>query len=123
MIQSVHDLLQAWGHWVIHSETRKVGFPPVCPMFRDSPSGGGWGSSPPVGAFRTTEDYYAVNRAVGMLSAPDRVLCAEYYVVRGGWRAVCQRMAIGRSALYERLDDMHANVSRNLALDITRNKV
>lgn len=84
-------------------------------MFRDSPSGGGWGSSPPVGAFRTTDDLRAVNEAVGMLSGAERRLCAEYYVIRGGWRAVCQRMGIGRSALYDRLDAMQANVSRNLS--------
>ena len=115
MIQSVHDLLQAWGHWVLHSETRQVGFPPICPMFRDSPSGGGWGSSPPVGAFRTTQDYYAVNDAIGRLSVAERILCAEYYVVRGGWKSVCMRMHIGRTELYKRLDSMQAHVSCNLS--------
>jgi hypothetical protein len=84
-------------------------------MFRDAPSGGGWGSSPPVGAFRTTDDLRAVNEAVGMLSGAERRLCAEYYVVRGGWKAVSVRMHIGRTELYKRLDAMQANVSRNLS--------
>lgn len=115
MISSVHDLMLAWGRWILRQESRKVGFPPFCPMFRDIPRGGAWGSSIPFGVFRSADDYEAVSAAVNRLCTSEKTLCFEMYVIGGGWRAVCRRAGISRSTLYKRLDKIQQDVSNMLA--------
>ncbi len=115
MIDVIHAQLSAWGKWVIRSESRAHGYPPVCPMFRDARSGRGEGrSTPPIGAFSESEAAESISAVVARLSLDRRVLCVEYYVVTGRHCDIAARMGISDSALHQRMHRMHEAVQDEL---------
>lgn len=114
MIEAIHAQLSAWGRWVIRPETRAVGYPTHSAGFGDYlPSGSEYKSRPPLG-FGCADDMLAINAAVLTLGKDDRALCAEYYVIGGGMTAVCARIGMAKSTLFDRLHRLQDRVSMAL---------
>ena len=55
-----------------------------------------------------------INRAVLSLQKGDRALCAEFYVLGGGWEAVCARIAMSKSVLYRELHRIQDRISMRM---------
>ena len=115
MIRRIDDQLKLWGLWVVRSDSRGIGYPPLSPMFRDTPACSVHRSAPPPGVFSGAERVEMISGAVARLCAADRALCYECYVVTGRTRAqVAVAMAIHRDTLYARLDALHALIDAEL---------
>lgn len=111
MIEWVHVQMAIWGRWVNRGVRHEVGFPSVCPMFRDARFGGAYGSAPPSGVFISGHDYtHDVNQAVSRLQADRRRVCVEYYVIQGRVDDIAQRLAMSKKRLYESLHSIQAEV-------------
>lgn len=109
MIPYIDMQLSIWGKWVVRSESRSLGFPSVCPMFRDASHGGAYGSREPIGV---SDMIYVdqTDRAVQRLENADRVLCVEFYQRGGTAVEIAARLGIKRQRLYERIDAVHQKV-------------
>lgn len=105
MIEFVHARLSIWGRWVATGARREVGYPPVCPMFKDARHGGSYGSTIPhgIGAAGSIEDIAFTDSAVQRLSRDQKSLVVEYYVIGGKGDDVARRFGIARRTLYDRL--------------------
>jgi len=110
LIETIHAQLSAWGRWVIRAESRSHGFPPICPMFRDSRAGRGNYSSGPVIEMGSASASEAINKIVAGLSRDRRVLCAEYYVVQGRHCDIAKRMGIHPDTLHKQMHRMQEAV-------------
>lgn len=111
----IHDLLRAWGRWVIRQESHKVGYPPVAAGFGDyRPVGVGLCSQIPIGVGTTVDDLAEVNAAVLHLPMCGRILCAECYVIGGRLADVALRMCISRSTLIRERARVHEAISCEL---------
>lgn len=108
MIPYIDAQMSAWGRWVVRRSSRGLGFPGVCPMFRDSRFGGAYGASPPPGVvIGDISDILDTDAAVQRLDAPSRSLATEYYVVGGKGLDVAARLGIARRTMYDRIHALH----------------
>lgn len=115
MIDYVHTQLSIWGKWVVRSESRALGYPSVCPMFKDIRHGGGYGSSVPVGVSIADESYVSdTDEAVKRLRIEHRRLIVEFYVVGGRSVEIAARVGVTKKRLYELLDVAHQQVLCNM---------
>ena len=111
----IHDLLCAWGRWVIRQESHKVGYPSVAAGFGDYRPVGVWPCSHiPIGVGTTGDDLTAVNAAVLQLPMVDRILCAECYVIGGRLDDVSFRLSVSRSTLIRERARVHEAISCEL---------
>lgn len=111
MIEYVHTQLSIWGRAQRCGAREGLGYPSVCPMFRDVRHGGAYGSAPPPGvSLIDRQNIDDTAEAVRRLSDEHRRLVAEYYIVGGTAVAVAARLGIARQRLYERLSAVHAQM-------------
>lgn len=105
MIEYIHTQLSIWGRWSARGASRDVGYPSVCPMFKDVRHGGAYGSAPPpgVGTAHSLDDVLITDQAVKRLSQDQKSIVVEYYVVGGKGDEVAKRIGIARRTLYDRL--------------------
>ena len=103
--------LIAWGRWAAKQAARSVGYPSVSPMFRDSPSGDGFGSSIPFGINEYISD---TDKAVQRLDEPMRALCVQVYQIGGTQRDVAARMHTSQSRISLLVRRLHDQVIGHL---------
>lgn len=103
--------LAAWGRWAVRMAARSVGYPTVSPMFRDIPSGDGFGSSPPFGIDEYVHD---TDAAVQRLDHDMRSLCVEVYQVGGSQREIAQRLHTSQSRISGLVGRLHQQVLGHL---------
>jgi len=109
MIPYIDMQLSIWGKAAVRAGSRALGYPTVCPMFRDASHGGAYGSREPIGV---SDMIYIdqTDRAVQRLDKPDQVLCVEFYQRGGTAVEIAARLGIRRQRLYERIDAVHHKV-------------
>lgn len=108
MIAYVSTQLSIWGKAQRSGARSGLGWPSVCPMFRDVKHGGVYGSAPPVGVSMTNREAIDdTDAAVQRLAADMRQLAVEYYVVGGTGDVIAARMGISKRTLYYRMDRLH----------------
>lgn len=114
MIPAIDTILSRWGKWVIKSDSKGLGYPSTCPMFRDFRSGEVHRSSPPLGIFTGRDTLDDVNKIVASLGRIDQVRCYEYYVVGGKKEAIAVRMGIAVREVYRWRDKLHEAVQNRM---------
>lgn len=114
MIVYVNTLLVAWGKWAAYGRDGGVGWPSCSPMFRDAPSGRGFGSSLPVGVGMHSDDCEVTDRAVSRLPDDLRRLCVEVYQIGGKTTEIAERIGIARETVSRKLDRAHQLVLHEL---------
>ena len=107
----VDSALHAWARWAVAQESRDVGYPPVSPMFRETPSSGVYRSYEP--GF-TGIDIMDIDRAVTSLPRVLRLVVIEYYKRRHNADDCAARLGIGRRLLFRFLDDAHGRVAERI---------
>ncbi len=118
MIEKIHACLSAWGKWTVKQESREIGYPSTCPMFRNLISGRGEGhTTPPINSFTGYGAMEELSRIVSSLTIDMRKLCVEYYVASGKHRAIANRMRIHPDTLYQRLHRLHESVANRMCED------
>lgn len=110
MKSRIEVLLCAWAKWAAAGHLSALGYAPVSPMFRDAPSGRGYGSAPPPGI--GCGELVAVDQAVNALPQLLKLIVIESYLIGGSLREVaircgCTQTSIARYLVsaYERLDE------------------
>jgi len=111
VIPYVDSQLAIWGKWTMARASKGLGYPSVCPMFKDARHGGAFGSAPPVGVTLDSIDHILdTDAAVQRLSDDYRRLAIEFYAHRCTAVEISARLGIGRQRLYERLHAMHQSL-------------
>lgn len=115
MDDTIHAQLSAWGKWIHNPIRRAVGYPSHAAGFGDyRPPGVEYKSHPPAGIFTGGDAMEDVDRAVQSLLPADRALCVEFYAIGPRWDAVCARLSVSKSALYNRLHRIQDLVSMRM---------
>ncbi len=108
MITYVHTQLSVWGKAQAIAARRGLGFPSVCPMFRDVKHGGVYGSTPPLGVTLTARaDIDDTAAAVARLGDAEKRLVTAYYVLGLSGAAVARECGFARQRFNERLAVIH----------------
>lgn len=105
MKASIETLLNMWARWAIRRTSGALGYPSVCPMFRDAPKGDAFGSAIPLGF--ATEDIEAVDAAVMRLPSVLRITLIEVYQRGGALRLVAGRMGVSHNSVCKYLKAAH----------------
>lgn len=116
MIEYIHTQLSIWGRWSAMGAKKDIGYPSVCPMFKDVRHGGGFGSAPPpgVGMVADLDNILSTDAAVQRLGRDQKSLVVEYYVVGGTGEEVARRFGIARRTLYDRLTSVQQSLLGHL---------
>ena len=112
MIAHIDILLCRWGRWAVAQASREVGYPSVCPMFRDVGSGA-YGSKEPAGLGDV--DVIEVDKAVRALPDVLRATVVTHYQHAKSFRESAARCGIRRGLLNRFLSDSHIFIDRWLS--------
>lgn len=122
----VITLLSIWGRWAIRSASGALGYPTASPMFRDSPTPGGFGSQVPLGITDgICPEVYILDEEVKRLPTVQRVTLVEVYQRGGSRREIAARMGVKADAVGAWLEKAHSSLSvtlDNLSIEIERGK-
>jgi transposase InsO family protein len=111
MIQYIDVQLSIWGKWAVAQAQRSVGYPSICPMFRDMKHGGVYGSTVPRGVSEYVCD---TDAAVKRLQPDLQALAVEVYQRGGKMVEIARRIDVPIRSFYAKLDTLHREVMGHL---------
>lgn len=112
MIARIDVMLHAWGRWAMAQVQRSVGYPSICPMFKDA-GGGAYGSGIPAGV--SEYDLKDIDAAVRALPIVHRTVVMAHYQHAGSFRETAKKCGIGRGMLNRFLTESHFAIDRWLS--------
>lgn len=112
MIAQIDLLLCRWGRWSIKRDSSALGYGSVSPMFRDAPSGGGWGRGSDPGF--TEADVIACDGAVMALPVVQRVIVILHYQRQDSLRATARECGVSKEAAGRYLAQAHHSIRDHL---------
>lgn len=112
MIGSIDAMLCQWGRWAVAQARREVGYSPICPMFKDSSRGGGYGSGVPVGV--EFGDIPACDRAVNRLPVVLRCVVIQHYQIQSSLRDTAKACGISHKSASQYLGMAHKSIAECL---------
>jgi hypothetical protein len=111
MIPYIDAQLSIWGKWSMARSAKGLGFPSICPMFKDARHGGAFGSNPPMGVSLDSMDQILdTDKAVSRLNDEYRCLAIEFYAHQRSGVDLAKSLGLSRKSLYQRLDNLHVSM-------------
>ena len=104
MIPYVNTMLVAWGRWAARGSDGGIGWASVSPMFKDAPSGNGYGSKMPLGVGDIDDDCEFTDSAVRRLCDDDKLLLVQAFVRRMKVKDIAAANGWHRQRVSERLN-------------------
>lgn len=114
MMPSIDMLLCRWGVWAIAQARREAGFASVSPMFRDTPSGRGFGSEIPNGVGCWDHSMGDIDRAVVCLPSVLRCVVVQHYQMQSSVRDTAMACGISNKSVSQYLDRAHGLIAEHL---------